>query len=90
MNKAELVGAIASEANMTKADAKKALDAFIKATSHALKEGKRVSLLGFGTFSVVKRASRTGRNPRTGAEITIAAKRVPQFKPGTELKNIVR
>jgi len=83
MNKAELVGAIASEANMTKADAKKALDAFIKATS-------RVSLLGFGTFSVVKRASRTGRNPRTGAEITIAAKRVPQFKPGTELKNFVR
>ncbi len=85
MNKAELVDAMAEKANLSKADAKKALDAFIDATSGALNSGDRVSLVGFGSFSVSERAARKGRNPQTGAEITIAAKRVVKFKAGAEL-----
>ncbi|MEY5044082.1 MAG: hypothetical protein RJA19_1309 [Bacteroidota bacterium] len=85
MNKAELVDAMAEKANLSKADAKKALDAFIDATSGALNSGDRVSLVGFGSFSVSERAERKGRNPQTGAEITIAAKRVVKFKAGAEL-----
>jgi DNA-binding protein HU-beta len=85
MNKAELVDAMAAKANLSKADAKKALDAFIDATSGALSSGDRVSLVGFGSFSVSERAERKGRNPQTGAEITIAAKRVVKFKAGAEL-----
>ena len=90
MNKAELVDAIASEAKLTKADSKKALDAFMKATSGALKKGDRVALVGFGSFSVVKRSARTGRNPQTGKEIKIAAKKVVKFAPGAELKTLVK
>ncbi|HQK38323.1 MAG: HU family DNA-binding protein [Bacteroidales bacterium] len=90
MNKAQLIDAIAGEAKMTKADAKKALDAFIKATSTALKKGDRVALVGFGTFSVVKRNARTGRNPQTGKEIKIAAKKVVKFKAGSELAGMVK
>jgi DNA-binding protein HU-beta len=86
MNKAEVITAIAEEANITKAIAKKALDAFLKTTTHALKSGNKVTLSGFGTFTVTTRAARTGRNPGTGQEIKIPAKRVPQFKPGAELK----
>ncbi|MFW6019762.1 MAG: HU family DNA-binding protein [Bacteroidales bacterium] len=89
MNKAELIEAIASEANMTKADAKKALDAFIKTTSKALKKGDRISLVGFGSFSVTKRSARKGRNPQTGKEIQIPAKKVVKFKPGSELSDMV-
>jgi len=85
MNKAELIDAMAGEAKLTKADAKKALDAFIKATSVALKKGDRVALVGFGSFGVAKRAARKGRNPQTGKEIKIAAKKVVKFKAGTEL-----
>lgn len=85
MNKAELIDAIAVDANLTKADAKRALEAFISATSKALKKGDRVALVGFGSFSVAKRAARTGRNPQTGKEIKIAAKKVVKFKPGSEL-----
>lgn len=85
MNKAELVDAMAEKANLSKADAKKALDAFIDATSGALNSGDRVSLVGFGSFSVSERAERKGCNPQTGAEITIAAKRVVKFKAGAEL-----
>ena len=85
MNKSELVDAMAEKANLSKADAKKALDAFIDATSGALNSGDRVSLVGFGSFSVSERAERKGRNPQTGAEITIAAKRVVKFKAGAEL-----
>ncbi|HPS27173.1 MAG TPA: HU family DNA-binding protein [Bacteroidales bacterium] len=85
MNKAELIDAMAGEAKLTKADAKKALDAFIKATSVALKKGDRVALVGFGSFAVAKRAARKGRNPQTGKEIKIAAKKVVKFKAGTEL-----
>ena len=90
MNKTELVKAIAIEADMSNAEAKRALDAFIKTTSFALKDGQRVALTGFGTFTVEKRASRKGSNPRTGAAITIPAMRVPKFKAGTDLKNLVR
>ncbi|MCF8358050.1 MAG: HU family DNA-binding protein [Prolixibacteraceae bacterium] len=89
MNKAQLIDAIADKAGLTKADAKKALDAFIEATGEALKSGDRVALVGFGSFSVAKRSARTGRNPQTGAEITIPSKSVVKFKPGSELAESV-
>jgi DNA-binding protein HU-beta len=90
MNKAELIDAMAANTGMTKADAKRALEAFVDTTSKALKGGDRVALVGFGSFSVSKRASRKGRNPQTGAEIKIAAKKVVKFKPGNELSNMVK
>jgi DNA-binding protein HU-beta len=89
MNKAQLIDAIASEAKLTKADAKRALDAFVKTTTGALKKGDRVALVGFGSFSVAKRNARTGRNPQTGKPITIAAKKVVKFKAGSELAGAV-
>ena len=85
MNKAELIEAIANGAKITKADAGRSLDATIEAVSKALKKGDRISLVGFGSFSVAKRAARIGRNPQTGKEIKIAAKKVVKFKAGTEL-----
>ena len=85
MNQAELIDAIAAESGLTKADAKKALDGFVSATSTALKAGDKLSLVGFGSFSVSKREARTGRNPQTGKEINIAAKNVVKFKAGTDL-----
>ncbi len=90
MNKAELIDAMASGSDLSKADAKKALDAFIGATTGALKKGDRVALVGFGSFSVAKRAARTGRNPQTGKEIKIAAKKVVKFKAGSELSGTVK
>ena len=90
MNKAELVEAIASEAKLTKADAKRALDAFVNNTTKALKKGNRVALVGFGTFGVAKRAARKGRNPQTGKEIKIAAKKVVKFKAGADLAKKVK
>jgi DNA-binding protein HU-beta len=90
MNKAELIDAIASGAGLTKADAKKALDAFIGATTKALKKGDRVALVGFGSFSVSKREARKGRNPQTGKEITIPAKKVVKFKAGAELSGVIK
>ncbi|HOU74066.1 HU family DNA-binding protein [Tenuifilum sp.] len=89
MNKAQLIDAIAAEAKITKADAKKALDAFIKTTGTALKKGDRVALVGFGSFSVAKRNARTGRNPQTGKPINIKAKKVVKFKAGSELSGKV-
>lgn len=89
MNKAELIDAIAGTAGLSKADAKKALDAFVDATGKALKGGDRISLVGFGSFSVSKREARTGRNPQTGKEIQIAAKNVVRFKAGAELSTAV-
>jgi DNA-binding protein HU-beta len=89
MNKAQLIDAMAAKADLTKADAKKALDAFIEATSEALKAGDRVALVGFGSFSVAKRSARTGRNPQTGKEIAIAEKAVVKFKAGSELADNV-
>ena len=89
MNKAQLIDAMADGAGLTKADAKKALDSFISATTKALKEGDRVALISFGTFSVSERGARTGRNPQTGKEITIPAKKVVKFKAGTDLADSV-
>lgn len=85
MNKAELVNVIAEKAGMTKVDAKKALEAFIDATTEALHQGERISLVGFGTFSTSKHPARKGRNPRTGNEIVIAERTVVKFKAGAEL-----
>jgi len=86
MNKAELIDAISKDANLTKADAGRALDAFISNVKGALKEEDRVALVGFGSWSVTERAERTGRNPQTGKTITIPAKKVVKFRPGAELK----
>lgn len=85
MNKAELISAIAVEAGLTKVDAKKALEAVVKSVSDALIAGDKVSLVGFGTFSVVERAARPGINPATKQAISIAAKKVAKFKAGAEL-----
>lgn len=90
MNKAELIDAMASHSGLSKADAKKALDAFIGATTEALKGGDRVALVGFGSFSISKREERRGRNPQTGKEITIPAKKVVKFKAGAELADVVK
>ncbi|MDC9725275.1 MAG: HU family DNA-binding protein [Gammaproteobacteria bacterium] len=89
MNKTELVSAIADAANLTKADAAKALEATTDSISKALAANDQVVLVGFGTFSVRDRAARTGRNPRTGEEIQIAAAKIPAFKPGKALKESV-
>jgi len=89
MNKAELIEAMANGAGISKADAKKALDAFVDTTTKALKKGDRVALVGFGSFSVSKRSARTGRNPQTGKEIKISAKKVVKFKAGADLGNAV-
>jgi DNA-binding protein HU-beta len=89
MNKAQLIDAMADGAGLTKADAKKALDSFTSATTDALKGGDRVALIGFGTFSVTERGARTGRNPQTGKEITIPAKKVVKFKAGADLADSV-
>ncbi len=89
MNKAELVDAIASNAKLTKADAGRALDATIESIHKALKKGDRIGLVGFGSFSVTKRAARLGRNPQTGKEIKIAAKKVVKFKAGADLSGSV-
>jgi len=90
MNKAELVEAMASDAGLSKADSKKALDAFINTTTGALKKGDRVALVGFGSFSVSERAARKGRNPQTGKEINIKAKKVVKFKAGADLQSKVK
>lgn len=85
MNKAELISAMAAESGLSKADSKKALDAFIASVSKAMKDGDKVSLVGFGTFHVTERAARTGINPSTKQPIEIAAKKIVKFKPGAEL-----
>ncbi|MBN8701786.1 MAG: HU family DNA-binding protein [Bacteroidetes bacterium] len=90
MNKAELVDSIAKDSKLTKADAERALNAFITSTSKALKKGDRLALIGFGSFSVAKRAARIGRNPQTGKAIKIAAKKVVKFKAGSDLASKVK
>lgn len=80
MNKTQLIAAIAEETNLTKVDVKKAIDAFISISSGALKSGNQISLMGFGAFSVSKRISRNGRNPKTGEKIMIAEKKFVKFK----------
>ncbi len=90
MNKTELINAIAENAGLSKADSKKALDATINAVSEALKQGDKIALVGFGTFSVSERPSRTGINPRTKEQITIAAKKIIKFKAGAELTDAIQ
>lgn len=90
MNKTELINAIAENAGLSKADSKKALDATINAISEALKQGDKIALIGFGTFSVSERPARTGINPRTKEQITIAAKKTAKFKAGAELTNALQ
>ena len=89
MSKQELVEVMAEEAGLTKADATRALDAFMGAVTKALKGGKKVSLVGFGTFATSKRAAREGRNPRTGETVKIAARTAVTFKAGSKLKDAV-
>lgn len=90
MNKSDLIAKMAGDAKITKAQAQSALNSMLDATSGALKKGDKVILVGFGTFSVQKRAARTGRNPQSGKEIKIPAKKVVKFKAGTELSGKVK
>ncbi len=90
MNKSELIDAIAESAGLTKAQAGKALDATVDAIGKALKEGEEVTLVGFGSFYVADREERTGRNPRTGETIKIAAAKQPKFRAGKSLKDAVQ
>lgn len=85
MNKAQLITAMAEEAGITKVDAKKALDAFVKVAADALANGDKIALVGFGSFSVARKPARTGRHPRTGSTIRIAPRSVCKFRPGAEL-----
>lgn len=90
MTKAELIDKVASTAKVSKADASKALDAVVDAVKGALKKGQKVTLVGFGTFSVSKRKARKGRNPRTGETLKIAAHKVPKFTAGKTLKDAIK
>jgi DNA-binding protein HU-beta len=87
MNKQELISLISGKTGLTKTDAKKGLDATVEAVSEALKAGDRISLVGFGSFSVSERGSRSGRNPKTGKEIMIPAKKIVKFRPGADLSD---
>jgi DNA-binding protein HU-beta len=89
MNKQELISAMAEKANLSKKDAEAALNAFVAAVEGALVKGDKVQLVGFGGFEVRERAARTGRNPQTGAEMKIAAAKVPAFKAGKALKDLI-
>ncbi len=90
MTKADLIDRIAKEAKVTKAAAGKALDSFVDGVKKALKKGDKVVCIGFGTFSVTQRKARKGRNPKTGAEIKIPARKVPKFSAGKEFKKAVK
>jgi len=89
MNKGELIAKIADEAGISKTEANAVIDSFTEAVTKTLKKNDSVTLVGFGTFSAMKRAGRTGRNPKTGAAIKIKAKKVAKFKAGTELAKAV-
>lgn len=89
MNKSELIDEIAKKADLTKAKAAEAVDAFIGAVEKSLKKGQEVRLVGFGTFSITKRKAGTGRNPRTGEPLPIAARKIAKFKPGKGLKETI-
>ncbi|EKP94717.1 MULTISPECIES: HU family DNA-binding protein [Thermaerobacter] len=90
MNKPELVNAIAEKTGLNKKDSERAVNAFVESISEALARGDKVSLVGFGTFEVRTRQARTGRNPRTGQTLTIPAAKVPAFKPGKQLRDMVK
>lgn len=89
MTKTELVNAIADKAGLSKTDAEKALKAFVDTVTDGLKQGDKIAMVGFGTFSVGDRAARVGKNPQTGAAINIPAAKVPKFKAGKALKDAV-
>ena len=89
MNKGDFTNAVADAAGLSKADAAKAVEAFIETVKKALKKGETIALVGFGTFVVRKRAARTGRNPRTGQQIKIKASKNPSFKAGKALKDAI-
>jgi nucleoid DNA-binding protein len=89
MNKAELVAAVAATADVSKKQAEECLNAFIGCVEKEVAKGEEVTLVGFGTFGMAKRKARTGRNPQTGAEIKIPAKKVPRFVPGKAFKLLV-
>lgn len=89
MNKGDIIAEIASRADISKAAAERALNAIIESVTDTLKKGERVAIAGFGTFSVIDRAARKGRNPQTGAEINIPASTAPKFKAGKALKEAV-
>lgn len=88
-NKGELITKIAKDAGITRAQANDAFDSLLEGITTSLKKNQRVTIVGFGTFSVAKRKARTGRNPQTGKEIKIPAKRVPRFSAGKQLKGLV-
>ncbi|MFT4047510.1 MAG: HU family DNA-binding protein [Solimonas sp.] len=90
MNKTELINAVADKADLSKADAGRAVDAFFEVVGKALKKKDKVSLVGFGTFLVRERAARAGRNPKTGATIKIKASKTPSFKAGKGLKDLIK
>lgn len=90
MNKTDLVNAVAEKSELSKKDAAKAVDAVLESIMDSLKVGEKVQLIGFGNFEVRDRAARKGRNPQTGAEIQIPASKVPAFKAGKALKDIVK
>ena len=89
MNKTDFINAVAEKAGLSKADAKKAIDAFVETVSNEMKEGGKIALLGFGTFSVSEKAARKGINPKTKEPIEIPARKVVKFKPGSELNEKV-
>ncbi len=89
MNKAELIEQVAQKTGKTKKEASRAVDSVFQVIAEALREGEKVTLIGFGNFEVRERAARKGRNPQTGEEIQIAASKVPAFKPGKQLKDAV-
>ncbi|MDE2148895.1 MAG: HU family DNA-binding protein [Gammaproteobacteria bacterium] len=90
MNKAELIAAVADKTDLSKADAGRAMDGLIEVIAKALKKNDKVSIVGFGTFAVRKRAARQGRNPKTGAPLKIAASKTPAFKAGKALKDAIK
>jgi len=90
LNKGDLVGKIAKDAGLTKSQAEAAFNSMVAGVTVSLKKGQKVTIVGFGTFSVAKRKARMGRNPQTGVPIKIAAHKVPKFAPGSELKKAVR
>ena len=90
MNKTDLIGAIASSAGLTKVQAEKAVNAYHETVRNSIQSGDSVSIVGFGTFTVAERKAKTGRNPRTGAVLTIKAAKIPKFKPGKALKDSVQ
>ena len=90
MNKGDLVGKIAKDAKLTKSQAEAAFNSLIGSITASLKKGQKVTIVGFGTFSVAKRKARKGRNPQTGAPIKIAARKIPKFASGSDLKKAVK